>query len=332
VDFGKALQGRAALGPQRRDGRVVEAVLLLEVRVEHLAESREALPRRVPIAAAQQGSGLLEERPGTPVRIGDMLSHGRPPVRPPDALATRPAAPGQPNVRLPSLSILMSEHAGNTEAEIELEKAEFFRAVAPERLAALRSVLRESLFAPRLVLFSEGDPAEALWAVRRGRVRVYKSSPDGVITTLETLGPGEIFGALSALEGPAYPASAEAVTDGVAWRLPRRQLLREIRDDPTLAVELLGVVARRLQAAHERMRSLAHDPAPARLAQELLRASERGELRLTRRALAEACGTSVETAIRVLRRFQEQGLVRGGVGRIEVLDDDALRALAAAES
>jgi CRP/FNR family transcriptional regulator len=225
----------------------------------------------------------------------------------------------------------MARSTGSPEAEIELEKAEFFRAVGAEGLSELRAALHESRFQRQRVLFSEGDPAEFLWAVRCGRVRVYKSSPDGAITTLETLGPGEIFGALSALEGPTYPASAEAVTDGSAWRLPRRQVLRLIRDDPALAVEVLGVVTRRLHAAHERMRSLAHDPAPTRLAQELLRACERGELRLTRRALAEACGTSVETAIRVLRGFERQGLVRGRVGRIQVLDERGLRAIAAVE-
>jgi CRP-like cAMP-binding protein len=49
---------------------------------------------------------------------------------------------------------------------------------------------------------------------------------------------------------------------------------------------------------------------------------------VTRRALAEAAGTTVETAIRVLRRFEREGLVRGEVGRVHLLDERALRKMA----
>jgi CRP-like cAMP-binding protein len=58
----------------------------------------------------------------------------------------------------------------------------------------------------------------------------------------------------------------------------------------------------------------------------LLRAADAaGDAHVTRRALAEAAGTSVETAIRVLRRFEREGLVRGRVGCIHVVDELRLR-------
>jgi CRP-like cAMP-binding protein len=53
-----------------------------------------------------------------------------------------------------------------------------------------------------------------------------------------------------------------------------------------------------------------------------------GDARITRRALAEAAGTSVETAIRVLRRFHREGIIRGAVGHVSVLDLPALRRIA----
>jgi len=51
---------------------------------------------------------------------------------------------------------------------------------------------------------------------------------------------------------------------------------------------------------------------------------------VTRRALAEAAGTTVETAIRVLRRFEREGLLEGQVGLLRVVDADALRRVAGA--
>jgi CRP/FNR family transcriptional regulator len=216
--------------------------------------------------------------------------------------------------------------------EVELEKAEFFRALPPDRRSQVRSVLREKRFTRQRVLFFEGQPAEFLWVVRQGEVRLYKSSADGRITTLEALGPGEMFGAVSALDEDIYTASAEAVTDGLAWCLPRRVLMGLVAEVPVLAVEILVVTSHRLRDAHERLRSFAHDPAPARLARALLRSARDGEARVTRRALAEASGTTVETAIRVLRRFERDGIISGAVGRVQVVDEPALERIATAAS
>jgi CRP/FNR family transcriptional regulator, cyclic AMP receptor protein len=212
--------------------------------------------------------------------------------------------------------------------EIALEQAEFFRALPPERLQSSLSLVRERRFARGRVLFFEGRPAECLWVVHRGEVRLYKGSADGRVTTLEILRPGEMFGAVSALDREEYTSSAEAVTDGTAWCLPRRMMLKLVSEVPVTAIEILVVTSRRLRDAHERLRSFAHDPAPARLAQVLLRRAEEGEARVTRRALAEAAGTTVETAIRVLRRFEREGIVDGSVGRVRVVDEPALRKIA----
>jgi CRP-like cAMP-binding protein len=211
---------------------------------------------------------------------------------------------------------------------IEIEKAEFFRALRPEQLARVTPLLREKAFERQRVIYFEGAPAERLWVVRQGEVRLYKSSPSGQITTLDVLGPGEVFGAISAIEQDAYSASAETVTDGSVCWLGRDVFLRLLNEDPQLTREILQIVTRRLRDAHDRLRSLAHDPAPTRVALALLRAANGSEARVTRRALAEAAGTSVETAIRVVRRFEVAGIVQGNVGRVKILDGAALERIA----
>lgn len=209
-----------------------------------------------------------------------------------------------------------------------LAGAEFFRALSPEKLAQIEPLLIRKRFERGRVIFFEGEPAQYLWAIRSGEVRQYKSSSDGRITTLEVLEPGQIFGALSAMEDPDYPASAEGVVDGEAWCLPRATFLRLVSEEPRLALEVLQVVGGRLSEAQERVRSFAHDSASSRLAQALLRASRDGEARVTRRALAEAAGTTVETAIRVLRGFEKDGLIEGRVGRVLLKDEAAVRLIA----
>ena len=135
-------------------------------------------------------------------------------------------------------------------AEVQLEAAEFFRALTQERLEGVRSLLITTAFEQQKVLFFEKKPADYLWVVRTGKVRLYKSSADGRLATLETLYSGEAFGAISALSHDQYPVSAEAMADGSAWCLPRNTVLTLLRNEPPLAVEVLRIVSGRLHQAH----------------------------------------------------------------------------------
>ncbi len=214
----------------------------------------------------------------------------------------------------------------------EIHEAEIFRVLSPQSIAHLASQLRPYAFEPRRVLYFAGDDAPRLWVVRKGQVRLYNASARGQIMTLDVLGPGEVFGALTTLDRETYPSSAEAVTAGDAWWLPRQVFLDLVASEPSVAVEILRIISRRLVAAHDRLRALAHDPAKSRLAAAPLDATSGGEAIVTRRALAESAGTTVETAIRVLRRFEREDLIRGSVGRIAILDDATLSRIASGEA
>lgn len=221
------------------------------------------------------------------------------------------------------------EAHGGGAAVMSLRDAQLFRALPAERLPELEARVRIRPFERGKVLYFEGQPAEDLWIVRAGQVRLYKGSADGRVTTLDVLEPGDLFGAVSALRTEQHPSSAEALTSGSAWCLPRSRFLALLADEPAASVAVLEIVTGRLSDAHERVRALSHDPAPSRLAQALLRAARgEDEARVTRRELAEAAGTTVETAIRVLRTFQRDHLVEGKVGRIRLLDEAAIREIA----
>jgi CRP-like cAMP-binding protein len=94
---------------------------------------------------------------------------------------------------------------------------------------------------------------------------------------------------------------------------------------------LLAIVAGRLQNAHERLCSFAQGGVPERLARVVIESATDGRVEKTRRLLGESAGTTVETAIRVLRRFEQAGWIEGGVGWIQVLDLEALSRVARGE-
>ena len=208
---------------------------------------------------------------------------------------------------------------------------EFFGELSESRLAQLQSSLQLRPFGRRDYLYFESEPAEHLWLVCAGQVRTLKMSSGGRVITIERLQPGELFGMAAVLEDSKYTESAQAIVPGEAWRASRRVVLALADEEPELARRLVGIVARRLQAAHDRLCSFAHDSVPARLARAVLDEGNGGRIEMTRRVLAESVGTTVETTIRVIRGFEREGWIEGGVGWLRVLDPGALQNIARGE-
>ncbi len=206
---------------------------------------------------------------------------------------------------------------------------------APDR-DAIAAATREQRFAKGSVVFTEGQPADSLWAVKEGLVHILKSASDGREIVLEVIAPGELFGAVVALENRAYPASAVAAEASVVWRLPA-ELARELcRKYPTLRAAILEQVTGRLRSAHERLRSVALERVEQRLARMLLTLAEKvghergGVLRLsvTRQELADMIGTTVETTIRITSTWQRAGIIQSSRQELALTNPEALKNIA----
>jgi CRP-like cAMP-binding protein len=188
-------------------------------------------------------------------------------------------------------------------------------------------------------LFFEGDPAEWLVYVAEGRVKMIKHSESGRETILASFGSGQIVGEVGVLVGDTYPATAQALEHTVTLNLRRAEYVDLVREHPDLAWALIAELGRRLQHAHETIRSLAVEKVERRVARVLLRMAsasgeriEGGAVRITvplsRQDIADMAGTVLETAIRTLSKFQKQGLVETTRGRLVLLQPHKLVAIA----
>jgi CRP-like cAMP-binding protein len=215
---------------------------------------------------------------------------------------------------------------------VPLEKTDLFQALDAARRERIRPHILTRAYDEGDYLYYASQPAEYLWVVGEGEVRTLRGSESGRITTLETLHPGDLFGLAAMTEGARYTESAQGVVPGEVWFLPRRTIASILHADPDLGRILLGIVAQRLQSAHERLCSFAHDSVTERMARAVLEASDGERIETTRRILGEAAGTTVETAIRVLRRFERSGWIEGGVGWIRIRNRQALARVARGDS
>jgi len=214
-----------------------------------------------------------------------------------------------------------------------------FNSLPAQERARIESRLVRRSYAEDETIFWEGDPAEWLVIVVEGRVKMVKHSESGRETILTTFGPGQIVGEVGVLIGDAYPASAQAIEPSVIVSLRRAEYIDLVRTYPDLAWALLQELGRRLQNAHETIRSLAVEKVERRVARVLLRlastAGERtdgGAVRITvplsRQEIADMAGTVLETAIRTVSKFQKQGLVDTREGHVMILKPHQLVAIA----
>lgn len=217
-----------------------------------------------------------------------------------------------------------------------------FAGIPAREVAALAVSAHEQAYRAREWVFMEGDPADWFCLVRTGRVKIVRASRGGKEVVLELLGPGEPFGGVAVIERRPYPASAQATESSIVLKIAREPIVALTERHPTIIREMALMIGRRLRAAHDSVRSLAADPAEARLAAALLRLAERDGQRgphgitlpyhLTRQSLADMTGTTVETTIRIVSRWQKDRLVRDSGGRLVLPDLDALRLIAEGEA
>ena len=211
-----------------------------------------------------------------------------------------------------------------------------FRTLSPADRQVVAAATREVRVPAGKVLFGQGQAADTVWAVKEGLIRIVKHGPGGRQIVLEVIPPGELFGAIAALDNRPYPASAIAAEPSVVWRMPAALACDLCAKHPTLRVAILDQVTSRLRSAHDRLRSVALERIEQRLARMLLALQNRiGKhkdgvtvLSVTRQELADMVGTTVETTIRVTSKWQQAGVVRSARHRIELVDLHAIEEIA----
>jgi CRP/FNR family transcriptional regulator, dissimilatory nitrate respiration regulator len=199
------------------------------------------------------------------------------------------------------------------------------------RIAVARSYKRGQ------VIFSEGDEGKGFYVLIEGKVKVFKLSPEGKEQILHVLGPGEPFGEAAVFAGQPFPAHAETLEKSRIFFFPRDAFIELIKGDPSLALNMLAILSRRLRKFTVLVEDLSLKEVPGRLAAHLLYLSgEKGgsdDLRLdiAKNQLASLLGTIPETLSRVLTRMARQGLIHMDGSRIRIVDRQGLEELAQAE-
>jgi len=187
-------------------------------------------------------------------------------------------------------------------------------------------------------IYTAGDPAERLYVVAEGKVKIMQHGTGGRNVLLDILSTGEFFGNLTVLGATTYIDSAEAQAPACVLSI-RSDSFRQILDQhPGLALKALDIMAARLNDANQRVLQLSSMPIEKRIAITLQKLARKLghqkeamlliDVPLSRDDLAEMTSTTPETVSRVMSQLQSSGIIESGRQWVGIRDLKALENLA----
>ncbi|KUF10938.1 Crp/Fnr family transcriptional regulator [Pseudoponticoccus marisrubri] len=163
-------------------------------------------------------------------------------------------------------------------------------------------------------VFLQGDPAQAIYIVADGWVKLYRLAPSGAEAVVGVFTRGRSFGEAVAFRNDIYPVSAEAVTGCRLIRIEAAQFLRQIEETPGMATAILAATFSHLHALVAQVEGLKARTGAQRVAEFLLELAECEEgacevtLPYDKVLIAGRLGMKPESLSRAFSRLREHGV------------------------
>ncbi len=215
-----------------------------------------------------------------------------------------------------------------------LQSNALLKAISAEDLSELTRVSRLVRAEKGEVLWFNGSEVDYIGLSATGFVKMVRTNSMGNDVTIELFGPGHLFGLMGAITGTGCPLTARAISDLWYLRIPKSAILDIYGHSIALKDVLIRKSALRLHGTVELMARLSSGKVEERIAAILLIVAEsyaqtdsygiRLMCPLTRQEICEMAGTTVESTIRVMSRWQKEGIVATDRQQIVILDEKRL--------
>ncbi len=214
-----------------------------------------------------------------------------------------------------------------------LQRSPLFRGLPGPSLDRIVSLAVQRSFRVGEIVFSQGDPGDALYAVVAGRIRISSGTAEGREISLNIMEPGDTFGEIALLDGGTRTATATASEASELVSIRRDHFAALLEREPRVALELLKLCGERLRWTSGLVEDAALLDAAGRLAKRLLslsalhgqRTKDGTTLKISQEDLATFLGVSRQVVNQYLQGWKAQGWVDLGRGSVTVRDEAAIR-------
>ena len=207
-----------------------------------------------------------------------------------------------------------------------ISNAPLFNGLSEDQLNDIRQIAIDKFCDKGKTIFLEGDDCNGFYIVADGKVKIYKVSFEGKEHILHIYGPGNPFGEVPVFAGKKFPANAQTLLKSHLLFFSKTAFVDLISKNPSLALNMLGVLSMRLRQFTVQIENLSLKEVPGRLASYLVYLSQEQArtdmvtLNISKGQLASLLGTIPETLSRILTKMSQQHLIDTS-GRNIILKD-----------
>ena len=218
-----------------------------------------------------------------------------------------------------------------------LAKNSLLLGLSESALARLRQVVRWIDCEQGRAVFKRGDTSTEIYCVLAGEMRVVSESGSGREVAFADMPAGSYFGELSALDGRERSATVIAVHPSIVAALPRNEFLLTLRENPDLALRLLGRLASMVRELDSRVLDLSSLGTVQRVYVEILRLAEPApendgtwiiDPMPNHKEIAALIGASPDDVARAVGRLLQVGVARRVNRMLRIVDRSHLESLA----
>jgi CRP-like cAMP-binding protein len=175
------------------------------------------------------------------------------------------------------------------------------------------------------VVYAQGEPADSVFYIQRGKVKIVVASEQGKEAVVAMLGPGEFLGEGCLIGQLLRLATATAMTDSSVMRVEKREMVRVLHEEPALAEVFTTYLLVRNSRVEEDLVDQLFNSSEKRLARVLLLLANFGKdgkpepvtTHISQETLAEMVGTTRPRVSFFMNKFRKLGFVSYN-GHLEV--------------
>jgi len=215
-----------------------------------------------------------------------------------------------------------------------IKKFTLFSELQEEDLKQIAAISMERRYKKNMIIFMEGEPGEAFYYIKSGKVKVFRTYDDGREHIIHIFGEGDVFGEATLFNSIPYPASASVYEDAVIGVIKNADLEKLVKQNSELALKIIKLLVGKLVLSQQKIKDLTFSDVFSRTASQILKLArdygkktDRGvviDIQLSRQELADMVGTSRETISRVISKFKKEKSITEEEDKIIVLDQDKL--------
>lgn len=202
-----------------------------------------------------------------------------------------------------------------------------FRNLDADQLALMTEACHQVNVEKHKFVFHRGDPANGLYVVAVGHIKLAVPAANGQEKVIEFFGPGEAFGEAFMFLDKPYMVEAQALDDTLLIWIDKRDIYAAIDRDPYFARRMLAGLSVRLHTLVKDIETVNLQNAMQRVVMYLLsQPREGGETRFpfNKSVIASKLGLTPETLSRLLHQLVEGGLISVEGKRVLIPDAEAL--------